>query len=89
MHAVLKPPLRIQLLQRLWIRHIPDSNNLELIKWSRVSFQSLPINILFLSLKNLSSNIGSENLLLLLFTCHYVLFMLCTNWLCVSEQVFC
>ena len=25
----------------------------------------------------------------MLFTCHYTLFMLCTNWLCIGKQVFC
>ena len=71
------------------MRHTPDTNNLGLMKWSRVSFQGLLIYILFCSLQNLSSNIVSETENQLLFSCHYMLFTLCTNWFCVGEQVFC
>jgi hypothetical protein len=69
------------------MRHIPDTNNLGLMKWSRVSFQGLPMSILVRSLMNLSSNVVSENQLL--FSCHYTSFTLCTNWFCVGEEVFC
>jgi len=69
------------------MRHIPDTINLGLMKWSRVSFQGLPMSILVCSLLNLSSNVVSENQLL--FSCHYTSFTLCTNWFCVGEEVFC
>lgn len=73
MHAVFVPPLQIQLLQRLWIWHIPDTNNPALMKRSKRSFQDPLMNILLHSLQGSSSNIVSVSCY---FFRHYLLFVL-------------